>query len=154
MRTGAWDGAYCAPCGRVERGDALMPSLQTGYQRVIYESRGSWGGLLFPIWHKGDQDSRENRRERYALVRSFFPPLSGWVNFWCRPGTCLNRSDRGDSFCRAYGAGWVGDSRLPARGRVILTKNGVAVKAGWAIRVRFGLGRRLKPTLLKERCRD
>jgi hypothetical protein len=32
---------------------------------------------------------------------------------------------------------------------VILTKNGVAVEAGWTIRVRFGLGRRLKPTLLK-----
>jgi hypothetical protein len=60
-----------------------------------------------------------------------------------------DRSDRGDSFSRAYGAGWVGDSRLPVRGRVILTKNGVAVVAGWVIQVRFGLGRRLKPTLLK-----
>jgi len=86
------------PARRVELGDALMPSSQKGYQRVIYESRESWGGLLFPIWHKGDQARGKAAARRYALARSFFPPLPGWANFCC-----------------AYGARSVGDPRLPAR---------------------------------------
>jgi hypothetical protein len=82
------------PARRVEHGDALMPSSQTDYQRVIYESRESWGGLLFPIWQKGDQ-ARGKAAARGMRLRALFSPLSGWVNF-----------------CRAYGVDWVSDSRL------------------------------------------
>jgi len=103
------------PARRVELGDALMPSSQKGYQRVIYESRESWGGLLFPIWHKGDQARGKAAARGMRLCALFSHPLSGWVNL-----------------CRAYGADWVSDSRLLlAGGRVILTKNGVPVEAGW-----------------------
>jgi len=125
------------PAGRVELGDALMPSSQIGYQRVICESRESWGGLFFPIWHKGDQ-ARGKTAARGMRLRALFPhPFRGGLTS-AAPTALIG----------------VSESWLLAGGRVILTKNGIAVEAGWALGVRFGLGRRLKPTLLKERCRD
>jgi hypothetical protein len=59
------------PARRLERGDILVPSSQIGYQRVIYESRESWGGLLFPIWHKGDQ-ARGKAAARGMRLRALF----------------------------------------------------------------------------------
>jgi hypothetical protein len=70
----------------------------------------------------------------------FIHPFRGWANFF-----------------RAYGAGWVSDSRLCAGGDLgrrlkatLMIKNDVAIEVSKAVAVGFGLGRRLKPTLLKK----